>query len=103
MNTGWYGQYDRHRELSTDEGDFVTDGRLPNARHRDTSISIEGALEDRYLRLLSSAYRNQQAASVRILRDQRGSKAIRHLARDAHARAHRSSNGALRISPPLQP
>lgn len=81
----------------------MTHGGSSDARHRDMSISMEDALEDRYLRLLSSAYRNQQAASVRILREQVGPKAIRHLARDAHSRAHRSSHGALRVSPPLLP
>jgi hypothetical protein len=57
-------------------------------------------MEDRYLRLLSGAYLKQQSASVRILNAHSGSNAIRHLARDAHSRAHRCAGAGLRITPP---
>ncbi|HEX2923165.1 MAG TPA: YkgJ family cysteine cluster protein [Chloroflexota bacterium] len=81
----------------------MTDRAVGSARHHDSAVSIDGATEDRYLRLLSGAYLKQQAASVRILREHKGAGAIRHLARDAHSRAHRCAGAGLRITPPSEP
>ncbi len=67
------------------------------------AIPIEETFGDPYLRLLSSAYHNQQAATIRIVREYRGSLAIRHLIEDALARADRCVDAAMQISPPLQP
>lgn len=63
---------------------------------------IEDTHGDPYLELLADAYRNQHAATTKILETESGSEGIRRLMGDACDRAETYAAEALRLSPPTE-